>query len=66
MCQATAYVVRDKERTEIMRDVVLLEPLDRGLRLQTFFEEPVEVSARIDYVDFLKHEIILCPIAEGE
>ncbi|MGD8464915.1 MAG: CooT family nickel-binding protein [Anaerolineae bacterium] len=66
MCQATVYLVHDEERTEIMRDVVLLEPLDHGLRLQAFFEEPVEISAQIDYVDFLKHEIILRPMEEGE
>lgn len=62
MCQATVYVVRDKEKTEIMRDVVLLEPLESGVRLQAFFEEPVEIPAYIKHIDFLKHEVILAPL----
>jgi hypothetical protein len=29
-----------------MRDTVLLEPLEEGVRLQAFFEEPVILQAR--------------------
>ena len=31
-----------------MRDVILLEPVEEGLRLQAFFEEPVTVQARVE------------------
>ncbi len=64
MCQATVYIVRDGQEKEIMRDVVLLEPVEEGLRLQAFFEEPVTVQARVERIDFLKHTVTLVP-AEG-
>ena len=64
MCQATVYLVRDGQEKEIMRDVVLLEPVEEGLRLQAFFEEPVTLQARVERIDFLKHTVTLVP-AEG-
>jgi len=64
MCQATVYLVRDGQEQEIMRDVVLLEPVEEGLRLQAFFEEPVTLQARVERIDFLKHAVTLVP-AEG-
>ena len=65
MCQATVYLVKDGKETEIMRDVVLLEPVEEGLRLQAFFEEPVVVRARVSRMDFLKHTVTLTPLEEG-
>ena len=64
MCQATVYLAQDGQEKEIMRDVILLEPVEDGLRLQAFFEEPVIVKARVSRVDFLKHSVVLVP-AEG-
>jgi predicted RNA-binding protein len=63
MCQATVYLVQDGQEEEIMRDVILLEPVEDGLRLQAFFEEPVVVKARVSRVDFLKHSVTLVPTA---
>jgi predicted RNA-binding protein len=65
MCQATVYLVQNEQEKEIMRDVVLLEPVEGGLRLQAFFEEPVMVQARVSRIDFLKHTVTLVPV-EGE
>ena len=65
MCQATVSLLRDGQEEEIMRDVVLLEPVEGGVRLQAFFEEPVVVRARIGCIDFLKHTVTLVPV-EGE
>jgi predicted RNA-binding protein len=59
MCQATVYLAQDGQEEEIMRDVILLEPVEDGLRLQAFFEEPVIVKARVTRVDFLKHSVTL-------
>jgi predicted RNA-binding protein len=59
MCQATVFLAKDGEKTELMRDVILLEPVQEGLRLQAFFEEPVTVQARIQRIDFLKHTVTL-------
>jgi len=66
MCQATVYLAQDGQEKEIMRDVVLLEPDEEGLRLQAFFEEPVVVKAQINRIDFLKHTVTLIPLKEGQ
>ena len=65
MCQAVVYLTQDEQDKEIMRDVVLLEPVEDGVRLQAFFEEPVTVRARIARIDFLKHTVTLVPVPEG-
>ena len=64
MCQATVYLVQDGQEREIMRDVVLLEPAEDGLRLQAFFEEPVTIQARVERIDFLKHTVTLVPVQQ--
>jgi len=61
MCQATVYLAQDGQEKEIMRDVILLEPVEDGLQLQAFFEEPVTVKAQVSRIDFLKHSVILVP-----
>jgi len=66
MCQATVYLVQDGQEKEIMRDVILLEPDEGGLRLQAFFEDPVVVKAQVSRIDFLKHTVTLMPLTEGE
>ena len=65
MCQATVYLARDGQEEEIMRDVILLEPVDEGLCLQAFFEEPVTVQARVERIDFLKHTVTLVPVEDA-
>jgi len=64
MCQATVYLAQDGQEKELMRDVVLLEPVQGGLRLQAFFEEPATVQARVERIDFLKHTVTLVPVPE--
>ena len=65
MCQATVYLVQDGQEKEIMRDLVLLEPGEEGLRLQAFFEKPVVLRAQVSRIDFLKHIVTLKPLEEG-
>jgi predicted RNA-binding protein len=65
MCQATVFLFQDGREEEIMRDVILLEPVEDGLRMQAFFEEPVVVKARVSRIDFLKHSVTLVP-TEGK
>ncbi len=62
MCQATVFLSKNGQDEEIMRDLVLLEPVENGLRLQAFFEEPVVVKARVSRIDFLKHSVTLVPV----
>jgi len=67
MCQATVYLVGDgQQEEEIMRDVILLEPVANGVRLASFFEEPQIVQARIQRIDFLKHTVTLLSEAEED
>jgi predicted RNA-binding protein len=65
MCQAVVYLAQNDQEQEIMRDVILLEPIEDGVRLQAFFEEPVTVQARVGRIDFLKHTVTLVPVSEG-
>ena len=65
MCQATVYLAQDGQEKEIMRDVILLEPVEEGLILQAFFEEPVTVRARVERIDFLKHTVTLVPVEDA-
>jgi predicted RNA-binding protein len=66
MCQATVYLKQDGQEKQIMRDVILLEPVENGVRLATFFEEPRLVRGRVLYIDFLKHCVWLEPLAKEE
>jgi predicted RNA-binding protein len=66
MCQATVYLVQDGQEKEIMRDVILLEPEEEGLRLQALFEEPVVVRAQVGRIDFLRHTVTLTPLEEAK
>jgi len=50
-----------------MREVTRLVPVEGGVRLETFFEEPRFVPGRVEQVDFLRHTVTLVPLrAPGE
>jgi predicted RNA-binding protein len=66
MCQATVYLKQDGHETEIMRDVILLESVENGVRMATFFEEPQLVAGRVCRIDFLKHRVMLEPLGEED
>lgn len=55
MCQATAYLDKDK----IMEDVIWLEPTADGFLMRTFFGEPMEVKGKLKGIDLLKHRVLL-------
>jgi predicted RNA-binding protein len=61
MCQAHVYLVRDGQEEEVVRDVILLERTEEGVRLYTFFEEPQTIAAEVAQVDLLKHTVRLVP-----
>lgn len=62
MCQAVVYL----NETEIMRDVVRIEPVPEGVRLTTFFEPPRLVPATIREIDLLKHRVLLEPLPKEQ
>ena len=55
MCQATVYL----DGEEIMRDVLLVEPIPEGIRLVALFEPVQVVPAVIRKIDLIKHLVIL-------
>ena len=62
MCQSSVFILEDGEEKELKKDVILVEPLDDGVKIQGFFESPETIKARIKTIDLLKHKIILEPI----
>jgi predicted RNA-binding protein len=62
MRQDVVYLAQNDQEKEIMRDVILLEPVEEGVQLQAFFEEPLIVQAGIGRIDFLKHTVTLVPL----
>ena len=61
MCQSTVYLRKDQQEEEILRDAILVEPVEGGVKIQGFFEAPQVIPARIATVDLLKHRIVLEP-----
>ena len=58
MCQATVYLGDQK----VAEEVTGLDPVEGGVRLTAFFEEPQIVPGRIRHIDFLKHRVLLDPL----
>lgn len=62
MCQATVYLNGEV----IMRDVLMVEPIQEGVRLTALFEPVQVVPAAIRRIDLIKHRVILESLQEGE
>ncbi len=64
MCQSSVILRSADREEEIKRDVILVEPVEGGVKIQGFFESPQVIPARIASIDLLKHRIILEPLDE--
>jgi predicted RNA-binding protein len=64
MCQATVYRIEGEQEELVMREVTRLVPVEGGVQLETFFEEPRFVPGRVTQVDFLRHTVTLVPLHE--
>ena len=62
MCQATVFL----DEKEIMKDVMIVEPLPEGIRLVTLFEPVQIIPASIRQIDLIKHRIFLESLKEVE
>lgn len=62
MCQATVYLGEEI----VAEDVVWLQPVEGGVQVKTFFDEPHMVRGVIKGIDFLKHRVLLEQIGEDE
>jgi len=63
MCQTNVYLKEGDQEREILKDVILIEPVDDGVKIQSFLSGPKIIPARIAVIDLLKHRIILKPSA---
>ncbi len=59
MCEAVVFVVRDGERQKVMENVVTVVPEGDRLLLTDLFGEQKLITARVEKVDLMGHEIIL-------
>ncbi|MDY7041492.1 MAG: CooT family nickel-binding protein [Chloroflexota bacterium] len=59
MCEAKVYLGDGGEETEIMRDVVLVQPDGDAWLLVTLLGEQKLVRGTISRVDFIKHTVHL-------
>ncbi len=62
MCQSTVYMRKGDQEEELLRDAILVEPVEDGVKIQGFFEAPRVVPAKILTIDLLKHRIVLEPL----
>ncbi|OCC14360.1 hypothetical protein DBT_2233 [Dissulfuribacter thermophilus] len=59
MCQSSVFLIKDGNEQEILKDAILVEPVEDGVKIQALFEAPQVVKAKIEKIDLLKHKIIL-------
>lgn len=59
MCEAVVFVVRDGEKQQLMENVVTVHPEGDKLLLTDLFGEQKLITASVEKVDLLGHEIIL-------
>jgi predicted RNA-binding protein len=59
MCEAVVYLVKDGESQRLMENVVTLAPEGDKLLLTDLFGEQKLITAEIDTIDLIAHEIIL-------
>jgi len=59
MCEAVVFIVKDGESTRLMEDVVTIVPDGDKLLLTDLFGEQKLITAQIDTIDLMAHEIIL-------
>jgi predicted RNA-binding protein len=60
MCEASAYIVRQDGREElILEGVDIVEPEEGGMRLVSIFGEQKVLRARLKAMSLVNHKIIL-------
>ncbi len=59
MCEAVVYVVKDGDMQKVMENVVTLHPEGDRLLLTDLFGEQKLITASVEKVDLMLHEIIL-------
>lgn len=58
MCESNAYVRRGETEELLLREVVVVEPVEGGFRLVGVFGEEATVRGRLAEINLLKHRIL--------
>jgi predicted RNA-binding protein len=61
MCESNAYLRRQAGEELLLREVVVVEPVEGGYRLRSLFGEETIVRGRLEEVNLLKHKILFQP-----
>lgn len=59
MCEAVVYVVKDGDMQKVMENVVTVHPEGDRLLLTDLFGEQKLITASVEKIDLIGHEIIL-------
>ncbi len=59
MCQSSVFLKKNGNEELILKDAILVEPVEGGVKIQAFLESPRVIPAKIAKIDLLKHKIIL-------
>lgn len=59
MCEAIVFMVKDGDKQQIMENVVTVQPDGERLLLTDLFGEQKLITATVETIDLLSHEIIL-------
>ncbi len=62
MCQSSVFLKKDGNEELILKDAILVEPVEGGVKIQGFLESPQVIPAQITKIDLLKHKIVLEPL----
>jgi len=63
MCQLRAVLERDGKEEVVLDSITVLDVVDDGVVLSTFFEEPMKIEGvRVQRIDFLGGTLVLQPI----
>ncbi len=58
MCESNAYLRRDGGEELLLREVVMVEPIEGGFRLRSLFGEEAVVRGSLEEMNLLKHKIL--------
>jgi len=59
MCEANAYLAREREEELVLENIMILRPEEGQIYLQNIFGEQKRIKARIKEMNLVDHRIIL-------
>lgn len=59
MCQTNVYIQKGDKEELVVKDCILIEDTQEGLKIQGFLDQPKTLKAKIKLIDFMKRKIIL-------